>query len=432
MKRRYKAGDWFRVPLGAERDAVGIIARACQSRLFGYFFPVEAAHEMRADELRALRPRDAIASALFGGAGLEDARWRLIATSLPFDPQAWPFPQFASRGAFGRTWSLVAYDPESMRIERRTAIDERTAQTLPDARICTPDELEDLLRRAQSGTTAAQPLAVCEIRSPVDVTRLQLLGRGGRAQFSETLSARDLQTLGEFIEAHPNVELRVHGLPRFDLRRIRGFGALRGLVLDVPALENVDALESLGSLESLRLGPMRESVRLDVLHGLAHLRALELRGQRADVRAVARLQHLNVLELVDTPPLDLHDLASAAALRRLLIAHGENGARGVAALPALERLHLRNMPLQTLPDFSANVRLREIELRDITQLQDLTPLAGAPALRELRIEGMPQLNVPDFAPLSRCAQLQHISVDIGSKRKSREVYRLLRMGKNAS
>jgi len=82
--------------------------------------------------------------------------------------------------------------------------------------------------------------------------------------------------------------------------------------------------------------------------------------------------------------------------------------------------------LSALPDFTKNALLHSVELRNVTLLRDLAPLTYAPALSELRVEGLPQLQVADFQPLRACTTLRSLTVDVGSKTKSREVYKMLR------
>jgi hypothetical protein len=430
MKRQYKIGDWFCVPLSGEHDAIGIITHACRSRLFGYFFPVDAGRVPSFEELKRLRASDSVACALFGGAGLEQARWTPLATSLPFDPAAWPFPQFASRGVFGRTWWRIIYDPETMSILQRETSAAAQALELPDARFATPEELESLLQLRIACETPETPLVVCEVRSPIDLAQLQpLLSRGGRIQFSEPLDSHDVERLAAFVHVHPDVELRVHGFSRFDLRVLGKFAHLRSLVLDARTLEHLEALEALQQLESLRLGDLDEPAPLDVLQQLPALRRLEVHGMRTDVRAVARLKRLDALGLVDTPPLEWLHFECAEHLRSLLIAHVQCAIGPFPHLPMLERLSLRDLQLAALPDLSRCPRLHAVELRNITLLTDLSSLCSAPALRELRVEGLPQLNVSDFGPLRASLNLQNVTIEIGSKTKAREAYRLLRAHK---
>lgn len=373
-----------------------------------------------------MRVSDAVACALFGGAGLEQVRWTPIATSVPFDPAGWPFPQFASRGVFGRTWWRITYDPETMSILQRETSAAAQALELPDARFATPEELENLLQLRIAGEAPETPLVVCEVRSPVDLVQLQpLLSRGGRVQFSEPLDSHDVERLAAFVHVHPDVELRVHGFSHFDLRVLSKFVHLRSLVLDAGSLEHVEALDALQRLESLRLGDLDEPAPLEVLQRLPALRRLEVHGTRTDMPSITRLKHIDALALIDTPPPEWPHLACAGHLRSLLIAHVQGAIASLPDLPMLERLSLRDLQLGTLPDLSRCPRLHAVELRNITLLTDLSPLSSAPALRELRVEGMPQLNVSDFRPLLLCPALQSINVEIGSKTKSREVYRLL-------
>jgi hypothetical protein len=425
VKRRYKIGDWFRVPLPGAHDAVGIITHACRSRLFGYFFSVAATHVPAFDEVKRWHASDAVACALFGGAGLEEARWSSIATSLAFDPTAWPFPRFVSRGAFGRTWSRITYDPLTMSVVQRERVPPSQVTDVPDARFMTPEELENFLQSRIAGETPDTPLVVCEVRSPIDFAGLDaFLLRGGRIQFSEPLDAADMQRLAKFVEAHPQCELRVHGLPTFDLRELRAFIHLRSLVLDVEPLQHSEELQKLRNLESLRVGVTYEAMNFNALAQLPELHRLELRGRSADINAVSGLKKLDTLVLVDTPPMDFTRSQSAPRLRSLSVAHVQWPLHGLAALPLLERLTLKDLQLFALPDLSRNTSLHAVELRNITALADLTPLAAISSLRELRIEGMPQLNVSNFRPLVACPALQTIRVDVGSKTKSREIYRL--------
>jgi hypothetical protein len=431
VKRRYKEGDWIRVPLDAQTDAIGIIACACRSRLFGYFFGASAAHAPTHDELKALKARDAAACSLFGGAGLEDARWQIVATSLPFDREAWPFPQFVSRGAFGRVWTRRIYDPQTMRIVETHEIDEMAARDFPDARCAGPDELEEFLRERICGDVPSRALAICEVNSGFEPDTLHILSRGGRVQFSEPLTREDLDSLAGFVARNPDVELRVHGFSTrpFDLRTLSPFQALRALTVDARQCVNVDGLTALSQLHRLRIGAQERPLLLQVLTKLSALRDLELHGQNADVEAMRNCPHLENLTLIDTPPIKLQELACAQVLQMLTIAHVAQPLDAIASLPHLKRLEVRDAAIAILPDLSRNTSLQAISLRNIRDLRDLTPLSFAPALREVEIAGSRRLNVDDFRPLLACPNLSRLRVEIGSRRKEREVYRLVHLGR---
>lgn len=426
MKRRYKKGDWIRVPLGGERDALGVLARACQSRLFGYFFAVPASHRPTNDELRALRPQDAVAMLLFGGAPIEQARWEMVATSLAFDPQSWPFPDFSSRGAFGDTWTRVRYDPDTLQIVERRRIDADAAAVLPDARFAGAQDVEAILRRKIGGEDAPLAQTVCEVRSPVNGERLRALEHGGRLQFSTALSASELECLGSFVNAHPHVALRVHGFRHgFDAAQLGPFTGLRHLTLDVHQLQHADSLRALRALETVRIGSLRTT--LDFLEALPGVRSLELRGTRAPLDPVLRLQHVETLALEATMPLDFRAFASVAHVRTLSLAHGDYDLRALDAAAALRSLHLRAMDCAELPPLHRLASLEELDLEALRSIRDLAPIAQARTLRRLRISAMPQLNVEDFTPL-REGSFRSFDVAIGSRRKEREIYRLIKAG----
>ena len=426
MKRRYKKGDWIRVPLGGERDGLGVLARARQSRLFGYFFAVPVSHRPTSEELRALRPQDAVAALLFGGAAIEQARWEIVATSLAFDPQEWPFPDFSSRGAFGDTWTRVRYDPETLQIVERRRIDAQTAAALPDARFADAQDVEAFLRRKIGGEAAPVAQTVCEVRSPVDAERLYALEHGGRLQFSTVLSASELELLATFVNAHPHVALRVHGFRHgFDAAQLTPFTGLRHLILDVHRLQHADSLRALHALQTVRIGALRTT--LDFLEALPALRVLELHGTRAPLDPVLRLQHLEALTLEATMPLDFRGFASAPRLRALSLGHGEYDLRALDAAGALRSLHLRALDCAELPPLHRLAHLEDLHLEALCRVRDLGPVAQSASIRRLRISAMPQLNVDDFAPL-REGRLRSFDVEIGSRRKEREIYRLIKPG----
>ena len=70
--------------------------------------------------------------------------------------------------------------------------------------------------------------------------------------------------------------------------------------------------------------------------------------------------------------------------------------------------------------------LEALELHGLARVTDLRAIAQAPALRRLRVGAMPQLNVEHFAPLARCTSLRTLDVEVGSRQKEREIYRLWR------
>ncbi|HLI96648.1 MAG TPA: hypothetical protein VKT72_11260 [Candidatus Baltobacteraceae bacterium] len=427
MKRRYKTGDWIRVPLGGDTDVVALIARACQSRLYGYFFAVPSSQAVTHERLRALRPHDALAALLFGAAPIEQARWPIVATSLGFDRDAWPFPAFASRGAFGDAWTQVRYDPATLQIVERRAIDAQSAAALADARFASAHEAEALLRRRIGGEPSPRVQSLCELRSPIDRERLRAIERGGRLQFSTPLDAADLERLAQFMEAYPAVQLRVHGFRSgFDAAQLKRFTSLRDLTIDVHRLQHASTLATLSALQSLRLGAMQ--LQLDFVSKLPQLRTLELRGTRGSLAALQALTRLRSLMLENTPPFDLRTLACGENLQSLALAHGSYDLHTLDALHGLRELELRALDASTLSPLRALHKLEKLHLHGLEQVFELDPLAALPRLRELHITGMTQLNVRHFETLQDCAGLQMVEIDVGSRTKEREIYRMLRIG----
>lgn len=427
MKRRYKAGDWIRVPLGGTHDAVGIIARACRSRLFGYFFAIPHSHVPSQDELRGLRAENALAAVLFGGAPIESARWPMLATSLAFDPQAWPFPTFVSRGAFGRTWVRVRYDPATMQVIERTAIDAAQAAGLTDAKFAETHEVEALLRARIGGEQPARAYGVYEIRSPLDAQAVQSLETAALLQFSTPLRPSDMALLAEQVRDRPALELRVHGFRHgFDAAMLEPCTALRSLTLDVHELQHASALRALTNLRTLRLGALRAD--LSFLEDLHAMERIELRGTRASLDPLARTARLTYLRLENTAPLDFRAFASAETLATLVLAHGAYDLDALSVCTNVRDLKLRALDVPVLPDFGALPHLERLHLDALTGITDLRPLIRARSLRELRLTAMPQLNVSDFEPLQACATLRELHVDLCSRRKEREIHRLMLRG----
>jgi len=385
VKRRYKQGDWFTVPLGPQRAALGIIAFADRSRLFGYFFeaPRGAVSE---SVLRSLGNQTAVLSAYFGGAPLEDRRWPIVARSLAFDHTRWPI----------------------------------APQREPYASAA---QVEALLLRILDAERRQDPFEVRELRPPLEWAQLCDLGLGARIQLREPPSPADCAMLATLLQSRGDLELRLHG--SIDLASLAGVSAsVRTLTLDLIDLCAKPPLEAFEQLRSLHVGRTSATVDLRALTRLPHLRVLRLEGPHAQVEVLRELHALEELELNATRPFRIADLGSAPSLRRLVLRHSPYDLDGIGALERLQTLELHDLYLERLPDLSRNRRLKTIRLQGVRGLRSLRELKIAP-LEALSIESMPQLEIGDFAQLVPWAPLPAISVEIGSRSKSREVYRLL-------
>ncbi|MGZ3540252.1 MAG: Imm26 family immunity protein [Vulcanimicrobiaceae bacterium] len=393
MKRRYREGDWFAVPLGSGREVVGVIARQDRSRLFGYFFALGAEAPVRA-RLEALQPSDALWRGCFLGDGLEDRRWRVIAKTLAWNAERWPLPPSLANGV----------------------------EAVPAARFEPASLIETRLR----GTTDA--FSVREIRSPLDVTELPAtLAPSGRVQFSASLDAADMDVLVAFLHSHPGVELRIHGHARepFDASILARFAGVKRLVFDV-AVPTLDALEPLAPyLETLTLGRRLSAPFAPPV--LPHVRRLELHAKALRENACAALPALRTLVLVDTPMDDLSAVSSFTELEQLAVRFGScASADFVAGLAHLQHLELRGLRgLHALPAVGELPVLRTLVLAALPQIRDLRPVIGARALERVEILAMEQLRVEDLHCLRELVPKASFAIDIGGRRKNREVYRWL-------
>lgn len=384
MKRRYKEGDWFAVPLAAGREAVGIIARADRSRLYGYFF---------ASERR--EPADAFWRGFFRGDGLEDARWRRLSRLDGFTRERWPLPP-------GPAASFEA---------------------IPDARF----EPAALIERRLRGV--ADALAIREVRSPLDRTRFESASPAVRLQYSEPLDEADLDALARAVRARPQSGLRVHGFRRhaFDPAQLARFAAVRHLHLDV-ALPSFDVLGALAPhLESLVVGP-RAGAAFDP-PPLPRLRALELHGAALSRAALRRLPSLRALTLVDSPLRDLGALAGAE-LERLIVRYGDcDDVAAIVDCANLRELDLRGLRgVRSLPPLGALARLQTLAIADLPNVTDLRPVVESSTLARIEIDAMAHLAVNDLYVLRELRALASAEIDIGGRRKNREVYRALGLG----
>jgi hypothetical protein len=314
-----------------------------------------------------------------------------------------------------------------MAIIERTAIDAAQAATLADAKFADAHEVETLLRRRIRGEHAPPAFGVYELRSPLDAQALLGIQDAARVQFSTPFSASDIAALAAFLRDRPHVELRVHGFRRgFDAALLEPCAALRSLTLDVRRLQHAHALQSLTNLRALRIGALKTD--LTFLSALRDLERLELRGTRADLDPLLQIPSLRHLVLENTAPVDLRMLAHRAGLTTLVLAHGAYDLEAVGALEALRALELHTLDAPALPDFQTLPKLERLHLHALSRVSDLRPLTRVRSLRELRIRAMPHLNVSDFVPLQACAELRELHVDLGSRRKEREIHRLIMHG----
>jgi len=221
-------------------------------------------------------------------------------------------------------------------------------------------------------------------------------------------------------------------LSRADLAPLASLARLRRL--SVGAVESLDALAELTSLEELNVdavasGDLAPLARLERLRSLqigtgdprvwpanpnpgsrtAGLRySLDRGGDIADLRPLAALSRLEVLEIPGAKLSDLRPLAGLASLRVLNLRR--NPIRDLAPLGALSRLEILHLDGDQVVDAAPLARLgalRELRL-DGNPLSDVGPLAGLPALEELSlgstqvVDARPLLALPKLRMLWLC------------------------------
>lgn len=366
-----------------------MVAAAQASRLFGYFFAQPESDRLHPDELRSLPPEAAILQTFFGGAAIEDRRWEIVARDAQFDPARWP--QLPLAGA---------------------------------PRYAGAAEIERRLRSALQGLSQERPQIVCQIRAPFDARSLELLACGGRVQIGERLPEQQMRALAAAIESLPGIELCVHGTydPPFDLRALFAFARIESLVLDCSAVRHPEAICELPQLR--RLSVRKAALEGALLPPLPELRALRLVTGRAEPQSLWGYTALERLTLSNVTGFEAC-ARYPPHLNELELLHGSYDVTEVGALAHLRTLTIRDVRLREFPGLDRSRELVRVQLRNVRLLDDLAPLARIPNLRVLSIEEMPQLAIEDFEVFSALGPID-ITVDVGSRSRNREIYRLLR------
>lgn len=97
MPLRYREGDWFAVPLGGEKFALGRIARHHRGIVFAYFFAPAFEHLPTLAETERLTADRALTQMLVSHLDLRDGAWPVLGQEEGWDPGAWPMVEFERR-----------------------------------------------------------------------------------------------------------------------------------------------------------------------------------------------------------------------------------------------------------------------------------------------------------------------------------------------
>src|SRR2546423_7864408 len=98
MSRRrvkYSPGDWVAVPLAGTGYGLGLISRADNGFLLGYFFGPSFDELPEPKAINLVSPNDVLLICLVGDEAVSSGRWPLIHRSNPWDPTRWPLPAFS-------------------------------------------------------------------------------------------------------------------------------------------------------------------------------------------------------------------------------------------------------------------------------------------------------------------------------------------------
>ncbi len=273
-------------------------------------------------------------------------------------------------------------------------------------------------------------------------------------QFSEELTAKDLQRLSEWLRGQANVTLRVWGDSIRDLEFLRWFPWLRRFTVEhaYHSLTSLDGLRHLPEdAESIGIGQTKKPLDLDILGRFPALRELYLEGQTRHIDdVVASLTQLESLTLRSITLPDLSTLLPLTNLRALDLKLG--GTKDLALLPHIGRLeylelwmirgltdlaaigslpHLSYLFLQSLsgvtalPSLQECVSLRRVHLETMKRLLDLTPVSLAPNLQDLIVVDCPQFRVAHFEPFVGHRQLRAATIGTGSVKRNDEIEKLL-------
>jgi len=134
IRPNYKEGDWFAVPLPKGGFGLGIIARSNRKGyVLAYFFAGRHEKLPTAANVKDLASHDAIWIAQCGDLGILRGEWPIIASSVNWRSEEWPFPRYFGRidRDEGRAW-LVEYDEKTpLRMRSQIEVSIEQAEGVP-------------------------------------------------------------------------------------------------------------------------------------------------------------------------------------------------------------------------------------------------------------------------------------------------------------
>jgi hypothetical protein len=145
---QYRAGDCYAVPLRGGGFAVGVVARAKDPVLFGYFFGPRHSKVPDLTECQRLAPADAILIGPFGHLGIVNGTWPLIGRLDDWDRATWPMPPLIRNEELtGRSFLVWHDDNDPIRVIREDLIPPGQAAAGPRDGLMGHGYVETLLSR---------------------------------------------------------------------------------------------------------------------------------------------------------------------------------------------------------------------------------------------------------------------------------------------
>ena len=386
MRRPYREGDWFVVPLGDGRFAAGIVTHGTRNAINGSFFGHGRSAPPSLADLAALHPEGAAWSGRFSDRAIVEQRWPVIGHRAGFVRSQWP-----------------------------------GGRSKPAAR---PDLVERRLAAfARGGTFEPPRLSVRAVRSPVEPGILEGLTGTAIVGWHDPLAPDDIVRVEALAASNPHATIRLYGDAVAYVNALAEWPSLSRLEIESTRLSQ--ALATFPRVAELSL----DGVPADLERTLAAfpaLRTLRLRarGGSIDAAAFARLRELNHLALRDAIVVRADRLADVSSLQKLDIedASLDDGER-------LLRMPLHALRLARIASFATVSGLRDhptmrtLSLDGLLEIDDLRPIATIAQLESLDLRGLWQFAIDDVAFVHSMASLRRLHVDIGGRRKNAEIYR---------
>ena len=313
MKRPYREGDWFAVPLGDGSFATGLVRRDGNHVVDAVFFA--------ADRERA------VLSARVSNRALLHGRWQRIG--------AWRV----------RDANVIAPAMHSRRM-MPASLAERT-----------------LARRLGVYEDDEPPYAVRELRADADAQTIDALDDGVTLAWHRPLAPGTLDAVRQWLEHRPRATLRLHGEAMMQLPSVAPWPSLRSLWLGgtPPAFTAAPSVRRLTVDAPLSTAALAAS--------FPSLRALRVagRGAHLDLRTLTALTSLAALDCSEVTIEHLEAIADHPALRALRLYR----TRGWRTLDALTETRIETLAVEhqpQLPSLEPLARMHALEQLDLREL----------------------------------------------------------------